>query len=40
MAFADFTFPQVQQALGLVVEEADLVSGVPALSLRRTSSRP
>ena len=34
MAFADFTFPQVQQALGLVVNEADLFSLVPALQLR------
>src|SRR5919201_7119768 len=34
MAFADFAFPQVQQALGLVVNEADLFSLVPAVSLR------
>jgi len=34
MAFADFTFPQVQQALGLVVDETDLFSPVPAVPLR------
>ena len=34
MAFAEFTFPQVQQALGLAVEEADLFSPVPAVQLR------
>ena len=34
MAFCDFTFPQVQQDLGLALEEADLFSPVPALSLR------
>lgn len=34
MAFGDFTFPQVQQDLGLVVNEADLFSHVPAISLR------
>ena len=28
MAFSDFTFPQVQQDLGLVVDEADLFSPV------------
>jgi hypothetical protein len=34
MAFSDFTFPQVQQDLGLALEEADLFSPVPALPLR------
>jgi hypothetical protein len=34
MAFGDFTFPQVQQDLGLTVSEADLFSQVPALPLR------
>jgi hypothetical protein len=34
MAFSDFTFPQVQQDLGLVVDEADLFSPVPPLPLR------
>ena len=34
MAFADFTFPQVQQTLGLVVNEADLFSPLPAVPLR------
>lgn len=34
MAFSDFTFPQVQQDLGLTVDEADLFSPIPAVSLR------
>lgn len=34
MAFGDFTFPQVQQDLGLAVDEADLFSPVPAIPLR------
>ena len=34
MAFSDFTFPQVQQDLGLDLEEADLFSPVPASPLR------
>jgi hypothetical protein len=34
MAFADFTFPQVQQDLGLTVDEADLFSPVPVTPLR------
>ena len=34
MAFADFTFPQVQQLLGLEVNEADLFSPLPAVPLR------
>lgn len=34
MAFAEFTFPQVQQALGLAVDEADLFSPLPAVPLR------
>lgn len=34
MSFADFTFPQVQQALGLTVDEADLASALPAVPLR------
>jgi hypothetical protein len=34
MAFSDFTFPQVQQDLGLALNETDLFSPVPALSLR------
>jgi hypothetical protein len=33
MAFRDFDFPEVQQALGLSLAEADLFSGVPALEL-------
>ena len=34
MAFADFTFPQVQQTLGLEVNEADLFSPLPTVPLR------
>ena len=34
MAFGDFTFPRVNQDLGLTVEEADLSSGVPGVALR------
>lgn len=34
MPFADFTFPQVQQTLGLEVNEADLFSSLPAVPLR------
>jgi len=34
VAFADFAFPHVPQALGLMLEEADLFSLVPAVSLR------
>ncbi len=34
MAFGDFTFPQVQQDLGLTASEADLFSQVPAAALR------
>lgn len=34
MAFADFTFPQVQQTLGLEVYEADLFSSLSAVPLR------
>ena len=34
MSFADFTFPQVQQALGLTLDEADLASALPAVPLR------
>lgn len=34
MSFADFTFPQVQQALGLTLDEADLASAFPAVPLR------
>lgn len=34
MSFADFTFPQVQQALGLTVDEADLASALPPVPLR------
>jgi hypothetical protein len=33
MAFRDFAFPEVQQALGLRLAEADLFSAVPALEL-------
>jgi hypothetical protein len=33
MAFRDFGFPEVQQALGLTLAEADLFSNVPALEL-------
>src|SRR5277367_4920078 len=33
MAFRDFGFPAVQQALGLTLAEADLFSGVPAVDL-------
>ncbi len=34
MAFSDFTFPQVQQTLGLAVDEADLFSPLPVVPLR------
>jgi hypothetical protein len=34
MAFRDFTFPDVQQALGVSVTEADLFAGISAASLR------
>jgi len=34
MAFSDFTFPQVQQDLGLALDEVDLFSPVPAMPLR------
>jgi hypothetical protein len=34
MAFSDFSFPQVQEDLGLALDEADLFSPVPALPLR------
>ena len=34
MSFTDFTFPQVQQALGLTLDEADLASAFPAVPLR------
>jgi hypothetical protein len=34
MVFSDFTFPQVQQDLGLALDEADLFSPVPASPLR------
>ena len=34
MAFRDFTFPDVQQALGVAVSEADLFSGVPCAEVR------
>jgi hypothetical protein len=34
MAFGDFTFPQVQQDLGLTLDEADLFSPVPGSPLR------
>src|SRR6059058_1353390 len=34
MAFRDFTFPQVQERLGLRVEDADLFSAVPPLAVR------
>src|SRR6266849_2391474 len=33
MAFRDFGFPDVQQALGLTLAEADLFGGIPALEL-------
>src|SRR4051794_34597610 len=33
MAFRDFSFPEVQQTLGLKLAEADLFSGVPAVEL-------
>jgi len=33
MAFRDFSFPEVQQTLGLTLAEADLFSGVPAAEL-------
>jgi hypothetical protein len=36
MAFRDFGFPEVQQALGLTLREASLFSGVPALELPAT----
>jgi hypothetical protein len=34
MAFRDFTFPEVQQALGVIVSEADLFSGIPRVEVR------
>jgi hypothetical protein len=34
MAFSDFTFPQVQQDLGLTIDEADLYGSIPAVALR------
>lgn len=34
MAFRDFTFPQVQERLGLRVEDADLFSAVPPFAVR------
>ncbi len=34
MAFSDFTFPQVQQDLGLTIDEADLFSPIPTVALR------
>jgi hypothetical protein len=34
MAFGDFTFPRIQQDLGLTVDEADLSSAVPGVPLR------
>lgn len=36
MAFRDFGFPDVQQALGLTLAETDLFSSVPALELPPT----
>jgi hypothetical protein len=33
MAFRDFGFPEVQQALGLTLAEADLFGAIPALAL-------
>jgi hypothetical protein len=33
MAFRDFSFPEVQQALGLTLAESNLFDGVPALDL-------
>jgi len=34
MAFRDFTFPEVQQALGISVSEADLCSRIPPTEVR------
>jgi hypothetical protein len=34
MAFRDFTFPEVQQALGVSVSEADLFAGIAPIPLR------
>ena len=34
MAFRDFAFPQVQQDLGLTVDEADLYAAAPPATLR------
>lgn len=34
MAFSDFTFPKVQQDLGLMLDETDLFSAIPAVPLR------
>jgi hypothetical protein len=36
MAFRDFSFPEVQQALGLTLAESDLFSGVAGLELSAT----
>src|SRR5688572_3495670 len=35
MAFRDFTFPQVQERLGLRVEDADLFSAIPPFAVRQ-----
>jgi hypothetical protein len=35
MAFGDFTFPQVQQDLGLTLDAADLYSDVPGVPIRQ-----
>ena len=34
MAYSDFTYPRVQQDLGLTVDEVDLYSKVPGIPLR------
>ena len=34
MSFQNFSFPQVQQDLGLTLDEADLYSHAPTLPLR------
>src|SRR5438094_8676871 len=39
MAFRDFTFPQVQEQLGLRVEDADLFSDTPPFAVREEIAR-
>src|SRR5947207_1806949 len=36
MAFRDFSFPQVQHDLGLMIQDADLFSSTPAFAIPET----